>query len=70
MKKALPTRGLAVYDRQLGPVDYATEVDVAAKWRNLYAVLRAENNPRIEYADLRFADRVIVKPLESENVQD
>jgi hypothetical protein len=26
-------------------------------------VLHAENNPKIEYADLRFADRVIVKML-------
>ena len=66
----IPPRGFALYDRQLGAVVYANEDDVAAKWRNLYAVLRAENNPRIEYADLRFADRVIVKPLESENVQD
>lgn len=66
----IPPRGFALYDRQLGAVVYANDEDVAAKWRNLYAVLRAENNPKIEYADLRFADRVIVKPLESENVQD
>jgi cell division protein FtsQ len=66
----IPPRGFALYDRQLGAVVYANDEDVAAKWRNLYAVLRAENNPKIEYADLRFADRVIVKPLESKNVQD
>jgi cell division protein FtsQ len=66
----IPPRGFALYDRQLGAVVYANDEDVAAKWRNLYAVLRAENHPKIEYADLRFADRVIVKPLESKNVQD
>ncbi|MFL6247401.1 MAG: cell division protein FtsQ/DivIB [Thermoanaerobaculia bacterium] len=66
----IPPRGFALYDRQLGAVVYANDEDIAAKWRNLYAVLRAENNPKIEYADLRFADRVIVKPLESKNVQD
>ena len=66
----IPPRGFALYDRQIGAVVYANDEDVAAKWRNLYAVLRAENHPKIEYADLRFADRVIVKPLESKNVQN
>lgn len=66
----IPPRGFALYDRQLGAVVYANDEDIAAKWRHLYAVLHAENNPKIEYADLRFADRVIVKPLESENVQN
>jgi cell division protein FtsQ len=53
--------GFALYDRQLGAVVYANAGDIAEKWRNLYAVLRAENDPKIEYADLRFADRLIVK---------
>lgn len=66
----IPPRGFAMYDRQLGAVVYANADDVVAKWRNLYAVLQAENNPKIEYADLRFADRVIVKPLESTNAQN
>jgi cell division protein FtsQ len=66
----IPPRGFALYDRQIGAVVYANDEDIVAKWRNLYAVLQAENNPKIEYADLRFADRVIVKPLESKNVQD
>jgi cell division protein FtsQ len=66
----IPPRGFAFYDRQIGAVVYANDEDIVAKWRNLYAVLQAENNPKIEYADLRFADRVIVKPLESKNVQD
>lgn len=66
----IPPRGFALYDRQLAAVVYANDDDIAAKWRNLYAVLGAENHPKIEYADLRFADRLIVKPLESKNVQD
>ena len=57
----IPPRGFALYDRQIGAVVYANAEDIAAKWRNLYGVLAAENNPKIEYADLRFADRVIVK---------
>ncbi|HYO75453.1 MAG TPA: FtsQ-type POTRA domain-containing protein [Thermoanaerobaculia bacterium] len=60
----IPPRGFALYDRQLGAVVYANEDDVAKKWRNLYGVLAAENNPKIEYADLRFADRVIVKAMD------
>ncbi|HEX2061735.1 MAG TPA: FtsQ-type POTRA domain-containing protein [Thermoanaerobaculia bacterium] len=66
----IPPHGFALYDRALGAVVYANTEDIAPKWRNLYAVLAAENHPKIEYADLRFADRVIVKPLESTNVQN
>jgi cell division protein FtsQ len=60
----IPPRGFAFYDRQLGAVVYANADDIAAKWRNLYGVLAAESYPKIEYADLRFADRVIVKVSE------
>ena len=60
----IPPRGFALYDRALGAVVYANADDIVAKWRNLYSVLAAEHNPRIEYADLRFADRVIVKSNE------
>lgn len=66
----IPPRGFALFDRQLGAVVYANAEDISAKYRSLYAVLRAENNPKIEYADLRFADRVIVKGLETSNVQN
>jgi cell division septal protein FtsQ len=66
----IPPRGFALYDRALGAVVYANEEDIVPKWRNLYAVLVAENNPKIAYADLRFADRVIVKPLETTHVQN
>jgi cell division septal protein FtsQ len=57
----IPPRGFALYDRALGAIVYANAEDIVAKWRNLYSVLAAEHNPNIEYADLRFADRVIVK---------
>lgn len=66
----IPPRGFALFDRELGAVVYANAEDISTKYRNLYAVLRAENNPKIEYADLRFADRVIVKGLETSNVQN
>lgn len=66
----IPPRGFALFDRELGAVVYANAEDISSKYRNLYAVLRAENNPKIQYADLRFADRVIVKGLETTNVQD
>jgi cell division protein FtsQ len=61
----IPPQGFALYDREIGAVVYANGDDVAEKWRSLYAVLRAENNPKIEYADLRFADRVIVKTTDA-----
>lgn len=57
-------RGFALYDRDLGAVVYANADDVSAKYRSLYAILQSENNPDIQYADLRFADRVIVKQVE------
>lgn len=66
----IPPRGFAIYDRQIGAVVYANADDIAEKWRNLYAVLHAENNPKIEYADLRFADRVVVKTLEATHAQN
>jgi cell division protein FtsQ len=66
----IPPRGFALYDRALGAIVYANADDIANKWRNLYGVLAAENNPKIEYADLRFADRVIVKPLEATHAQN
>jgi cell division protein FtsQ len=57
-------RGFALYDRDLGAVVYANADDISEKYRNLYAILQSESNPKIEYADLRFADRVIVKPTQ------
>ena len=66
----IPPHGFALYDRELGAVVYANADDVSAKYRNLRAVLGAELNPKIEYADLRFADRLIVKALETTHVQN
>ncbi|HEX2833292.1 MAG TPA: FtsQ-type POTRA domain-containing protein [Thermoanaerobaculia bacterium] len=66
----IPPRGFAIYDRELGAVVYVNADDAASKYRDLRAVLAAESNPKIEYADLRFADRVIVKKLENINVQN
>lgn len=65
--RPVPPRGFALFDRELGAFVYADASGVSAKWRNLYAILRAENNPGIEYADLRFADRVIVRTLETQH---
>ncbi|HEV7238992.1 MAG TPA: FtsQ-type POTRA domain-containing protein [Thermoanaerobaculia bacterium] len=66
----IPPHGFALFDRELNAVVYVNAEDISTKYRNLYAVLRAENNPKIQYADLRFADRVIVKGLETNNVQN
>ncbi len=66
----IPPRGFAIYDRELAAVVYVNAEDASAKYRDLRAVLNAESNPKIEYADLRFADRVIVKKPETTNVQN
>ena len=69
--RSVPPRGFAVFDRELGAVVYVNGDDVSAKWRNLYSILEAEKRPRIEYADLRFADRIVIKPSEgAPNVQN
>jgi hypothetical protein len=53
-----------LYDRDLGAVVLTNAEDVSAKWRSLYAIVKAEKLGRgtIAYADLRFADRIVVKP--------
>jgi cell division protein FtsQ len=58
--------GFALFDRQLGAVVYANAADLSAKWRELYAIATAEKLGRgdIAYADLRFADRIVIKPSE------
>jgi len=58
-------RGFALFDRELGAYVYANGDDISAKWRNLYAVVRAEQlgKASIEYAELRFADRIVIKPV-------
>ena len=61
--RPIPPRGFAFFDRHLGAFVYANGDDISAKWRGLYAVLAAEHQQKIAYADLRFADRIVVKPL-------
>jgi len=53
----------ALYDRQLGTVVYASSSDLSSKWRELYAIAQSEKLDRgaIEYADLRFANRIVIK---------
>lgn len=57
--------GFAIFDRELGAVVYANGSDLPARWRELYAIVEGEKLGRgaIEYADLRFDGRVVVKPV-------
>ena len=42
---------------------YGSARDLSSKWRELYAIAQSENLDRgaIEYADLRFANRIVIK---------
>jgi len=63
--RPLPPEGVEIFDRQLRAPVYANEDDLAAKWRQLYAITEAEQFAPgdIAYADLRFSGQVVVKPL-------
>ena len=63
--RPIAPHAFALFDRDLGTVIYADEENLSAKWRALYAVANAERFDRgaIQYADLRFADRIILKPV-------
>ena len=54
----------AIFDRQLGAVVYAGASDLSSKWRELYAIAQSEQLApgAIAYADLRFANRIVIKP--------
>lgn len=67
--RPIPPHGFALFDRELQAFVYANGDDVSEKYRGLYAVLRAEQQPRIEYADLRFHDRIVIKPHATQGVQ-
>lgn len=58
-------RGFAVFDRDLATTVYLNADDAVSKWRNLYSVMQGERlgKAAIEYADLRFADRIVIKPI-------
>lgn len=62
--RPLPPRGFALFDRQIGAFVYANQDDVFTKWRDLAAIARSERFGRgdLLYVDLRFADRVVIKP--------
>jgi cell division protein FtsQ len=63
--RPIAPRGFAIFDRDLGAIVYANADDVSSKFRSLYSIAQAEKLGRsdIEYADLRFADRIVVKPV-------
>lgn len=63
--RPLLPHGYAVFDRQLGATIYADDRDLSAKWRDLYAIAAAEKLQRgdLQYADLRFDDRIVIKPV-------
>jgi cell division protein FtsQ len=63
--RPIAPRGFAVFDRELGATVYANADDASSKWRDLYSIVQAEKlgHASIAYADLRFADRVVVKPI-------
>ena len=63
--RPLPPNAFALFDRDLGTVVYADSENLSEKWRTLYAIASAERLGRatIEYADLRFADRIVLKPV-------
>jgi cell division protein FtsQ len=61
--------GFAIFDRDLATIVYVNAGDVSKKVRSLYAVARAEQLGRgaIDYADLRFNDRIVIKPVKPMN---
>ncbi len=63
--RPIAPHAFALFDRDLGAVVYADAEHLSEKWRTLYAIANAERFQRgaIEYADLRFADRVVLKPV-------
>jgi cell division protein FtsQ len=63
--KPVAPDSFALFDRDLGAFVYAQQGEISSKWRGLYAVARAEHLGAhdIEYADLRFAGRIVVKPV-------
>lgn len=64
--RPIAPRGFALFDRELGAYVYANGDDLSTKWRSLYGIVRAEGLGKgsIRYADLRFADRIVIKPVE------
>jgi cell division protein FtsQ len=53
-----------IWDRKLAATVYLASIDSTRKWRALHAIAARDGLGKgtIEYADLRFEDRVIVRP--------
>ncbi|HUP47871.1 MAG TPA: FtsQ-type POTRA domain-containing protein [Thermoanaerobaculia bacterium] len=66
--RPLAPDGFALFDRELTAFVYVTRTELARKWRTLHAVARAEGfGPgSMAYADLRFNDRIVIKPREGQ----
>jgi cell division protein FtsQ len=66
--RPLAPHGFAIFDRELGAFIYANAGQLSAKVRELHAIVSREKLARgaIEYADLRFENRIIVKPWRAE----
>lgn len=63
--RPIAPRGFAIFDRDLAATVYANVDDVSPKFRDLYAIAQSEKLGRsqIEYADLRFSGRIVIKPV-------
>lgn len=57
----LAPESFRVFDRDLRTTIYLPAAGYAERWRQLYAIARAEAQ-ELEYADLRFERRIVVKP--------
>jgi cell division septal protein FtsQ len=63
--RPIAPRGFAIFDRDLDATVYANADDVSSKFRDLYSIAQSEKLGRsqIEYADLRFDGRIVIKPV-------
>ena len=68
--RPIAPEGYALFDRELGAFVYVTRQELSAKWRTLHAIARAEKfgSGSIAYADLRFDNRIVIKPRVSGDV--
>ncbi len=62
--QSLEAGGFRLFDRALAAYVFIDDLDSFEKWRTLYRVAAVEgfSAGAIEYADLRFNDRIVVKP--------
>ena len=67
--EAIPGEGFAVWDRELRTL-VRLGPEGASRWLALHALVRADGWPAgsLEYADLRFRGRVVIKPLAESSV--